>query len=178
MDKKEKALIPKDRKTLLKLGGIFATGLVLIFFSGLMGTTPESKIDVPAAEHSTALDMEQKLEKILSQIKGAGKVAVCLNYSTLLHKEYAVNENSSQKTQNENAAERSISTVEKTTGKTYFTAGAQNEPLLLQEYSPVPESVLIVAEGAGNARIREELFSAVQAFLGLPANKISISEMK
>jgi len=81
-------------------------------------------------------------------------------------------------TQNETASERSISTVEKTTGKTYFTAGSQNEPLLLQEYSPVPESVLIVAEGAGNARIREELFSAVQAFLGLPANKISISEMK
>ena len=178
-EKEKKPLLPQDKKTLMKLGGIFLLGIALIFISSFFGTSNQSESELQqTTETHTDDSMEEKLARILSEIKGVGDVSVCLYYSSIYNKEYAYNESNTETKQSENGGEKTSITQDKSETKTYFTAGTQNQPVLLKEYAPKPESVLIVAEGAGDISVKEELFSVAQSLLGLPANKISIVQMK
>lgn len=166
-----------DKKMLWLLAAVFVLGLLLIFSGSLFSVQPQSK-DVTVEKVQVNETQEQKLKHILSQIKGVGEVEVYLTYSSLYFKEYAFNEDSRSRSQQDSTEGKTSISTDSDSSKNYFTAGSQNQPVLVQEYAPTPESVLIVAEGAGNAVVREQLFLVAQSLLGLSANKISIAEMK
>ena len=50
-------------------------------------------------------------------------------------------------------------------------------PYVISETNPKVEGVLVIAEGGGNSRIKQEILEAAQALFGIEAHKIKIVKM-
>ena len=114
-------------------------------------------------------DLEEKLEKALSQVEGAGKVTVVLTLEESARQVLAQDEEGSWGT---GETRRETSTVLLSRG-----SGTQ-EAIPLQELGPRYRGALVVAEGGDLPQVRLALCEAVSALTGLGADKISICKGK
>ncbi|MCL2817309.1 MAG: hypothetical protein FWD39_02845 [Clostridiales bacterium] len=172
------ALFGKDKGMLLKLGGILVAGLILMIFSSRSfsggGTPPPGE---PAGSSYDSRSLERQMEEILSEIKGAGKVHVLITFVNGSSKEYAVNVTESEREQSEKGADGSEKGSKESTHNSTLVS-ENGKPVVVREYMPQVQGVLVVAPGAGNASVRQDLFLAVQALLSVPAHKIVITQSK
>ena len=109
--------------------------------------------------------MEEKLEELLSQVEGVGKVQVMLTF-----------EGSGEK-----KVEKDVSsTGQESREETVYQEQGSSEriPYVTSEKNPKAAGVLIIAEGGGNSRIRQEILEAAQALFGIEAHKIKIMKME
>ncbi|MCL2677570.1 MAG: hypothetical protein FWE85_00780 [Clostridiales bacterium] len=177
------ALFGKDKGMLLKLGGILAAGLLLMFlsgrgFSGGGNTPPAGEEKGSAYDYRSAeQEWERQMEAVLSEIKGAGKVHVLITFASGVSKEYAVNVSESEREQSERSADGSGKESKESTHNSAL-AQENGKPVLITEYMPQVQGVLVVATGAGSVTVRQELFLAVQALLCVPAHRIVITQGK
>lgn len=105
--------------------------------------------------------MEQKLERALSQIQGAGEVTVLLTLKESSRQVLARDTQVSDSTQSSTAV--------------IVSQGAGNEQTVpLQSVYPKYQGALVVCTGGDVARVKLELLEAVRALTGLSAEKISI----
>lgn len=104
-------------------------------------------------------DIEQRLAAVLSRIDGAGDVSVVLTYEAGARTEYAVNESAGR----DGAASRDVVLV-----------GSSRDGLAVQVQEPQVRGVLVVADGAGDAAVRQMICDAVASLLGVSANRIVI----
>ena len=114
-------------------------------------------------------ELEEKLEKALSQVEGAGKVTVVLTLEESAKQVLAQDE---EGTWGANETRRDTSTVLLGRG-----SGLQ-EVVPLQEIGPRYRGALVVAEGGDLPQVRLALCQAVSALTGLGADKISICKGK
>ena len=109
--------------------------------------------------------LEERMERALSQIEGAGEVRVVLTLKEgprqVLAQEGKVGENSHE-----------TSTVLVNQG-----SGVQ-EAVKVQELGPSYQGALVVAQGAEDPEVRLALSQAVSALTGLGADKITICKGK
>ncbi|GAV22373.1 stage III sporulation protein AG [Carboxydothermus pertinax] len=125
-------------------------------------------------------EISQRLEEILGKIDGVGEVSVEVKLLRSSAKEYAQNRNAGQKTTQESeksGINRNIS--ENTDQKEVVLikdGQGQESPVLLTEETPVVGGVVVVAEGARNPEIKEEIVNAVSGALALPPHKIEVLE--
>lgn len=165
-------------------------GFILVsdFYNDLSGGKTEKPIvDTTKAEVSQNTDeaefvkeMENQLGLILSQIKGAGKVSIMITLKTGSEIIPAKDETISDKTTNEKDNEGGTRTIneQSTSDKVVFMneQGGTSKPFVLKEINPEIKGVIIVAEGAKDARVKLELTEAVQTVLDVPAYRISVFE--
>ncbi len=116
---------------------------------------------------------ERRLEEILSQVRGAGKVKTMITVSELGEKVVALDKKSetSQDTQNDSLSRSSLQ--EQTT--VIYGSGTEEKPFVVNEKLPLPSGVLIVATGAGDENVRLELYEAVKALYGLSGHRIKVT---
>lgn len=124
--------------------------------------------------------LEQRIGSILQQIAGVGEVKVSISLGSGTRYEYATNQKNDQR-QIEERDERggTRTTSEQTldeqivllSGSAGSTSG---QPLKVREIKPEIKGVLVVAEGARNAEIKEALTRTVQTVLNVPAYKIRV----
>lgn len=114
-------------------------------------------------------ELEEKLEKALSQVEGAGKVTVVL---TLEQSAKQVLAQDGEESWGTDETRRETSTVLLSRG-----SGLQ-EVVPLQELGPGYRGALVVAEGGDIPQVRLALSEAVSALTGLGADKISICKGK
>ena len=117
--------------------------------------------------------MEAELERVLSQVAGAGQVQVLLTYATTAESTPAREE----KIEESNGNSEETVSRESTVVLMEDGSGGQS-PLILTETAPQVEGVLIVAQGAGDPVVCDGLSRAAQALLQVPAHKIAILKMK
>lgn len=155
---KEKAIpfIKKYRYVLL----ILALGLILMCLPERAEKTDPGD-SVMAVE--TIPDMEQRLEAILSQIQGAGKVKVLLTESTGERTVYQTDAGSDG---------TSRDTVIITD-----TERAQ-QGLVSQINPPVYQGAVIVCQGGDDPAVRLAIVEAVSDATGLGADRITVLKMK
>lgn len=123
-----------------------------------------------SGEELTAL--ESRLEEILSQVEGAGRVRVMLRYATSTRTVYQTDTTQEVRTGQDDRQTR-------TTLETVMTAGgSQGAPVAVQTYSPTFQGALIVSDGAGSPAVRLNLVNAVSSLTGLGADKITVIKMK
>ena len=95
-------------------------------------------------------DLEEKLTKVLSQIRGAGETQVILTLS-------------------------STGSVE--TEVVIVKNGSNQEGVVeVEQQYPTFLGALVVCEGGGNAQVKLEMLQAVKALTGLSSDQISICE--
>lgn len=140
---------------------ILIIGAAMMLFSSLPSEKEEKAQTVPAA-----VCEEEKLEKILSQINGAGRVSVMVTYYSTSEKDIAY-ETKSDKKGDTASGYGGESTDEK-------AVMSKNEPVIVKEIYPAVKGVVVIAEGADSPQIKQALLDAVSTSMGVAVHKICI----
>ncbi|MCL2540677.1 MAG: hypothetical protein FWE53_04625 [Firmicutes bacterium] len=119
-----------------------------------------------------ARELETKLNTVLSNINGAGKVTsmVTLESSSELKIASSTEERTNSSTTGNNKTE-SITVVET---PIIIDFGGSKMPLVLMEIMPKVTGVIVVAQGAADVRVRLEMLKAIQALFNVPPGSIEI----
>ena len=155
---------------------IFALGLALLLWPSGRRSGGEQKTAAPEAEPLVVdycAQTEQRLEKILSRIEGAGQVRVMLTLRSGEAVQYQTDFESSSQTEGEKSSQ---SSVQKTVILT--KDGSYNEPAVVKTEYPRFQGALIVSQGGDIAAVRYQLSSAVASLLGLGTDQITVVKMK
>jgi stage III sporulation protein AG len=164
----------------LRKGGwaavVLAVGAALLMIP--WGNTDKAERDADAnvqPEHDFSLrEQEERMEGILADIYGAGRVRVMLTLSSgpeqVLQKDVTSSARGEGETPYE--TERSESTV-------IVSGGGSAQSAVAAKYLyPKYQGALVVADGAGKADIRLELMRAVSGLTGLGTDRITVAKMK
>lgn len=136
---------------------VVAVGLILM----LLPSNSTKKQEQPQQIQETAEDFEAELAKILSKIKGAGKVEVMLTTAQGQETCYQTDRR---------GEDQSTVTV---------TDSSRNETgLICQVNPPVYLGAIIVCQGGDDPSIRLAIVESVAKVTGLGADRISVMKMK
>lgn len=120
-------------------------------------------------------DLESRLEDILSNIYGVGKVKVLLTYNETEELIPIYNKKDKKSTTNEVDSSGGTRIVEET--DTSEEVVYQNEEIITQKtISPKIEGAIITAQGANNSMVKTNIIQAVEAATGLATHKIQVFE--
>lgn len=123
-------------------------------------------------------DTEKELENILSQIKGVEAVKVLITYSETEKLVPVYNESSSQSTTEEKDTEGGVRTIENYDTNKEVISDANQNPITEKIILPKMEGAVVIAKGATNTQVKENIINAVEAATGLAVHKIQVFEMK
>jgi len=139
-----------------------------------------NKVNAITKEEKEAT-LEEKLETILSYIDNAGKVEVLITYQTGTKQipMYNVKQNTTI-TQEADKAGGTRKTEETSQEQSiiFEENGNEKNPVIQQMINPEIVGVLVVAEGAGNLQVKENLMKAVEATLNVPSHRIQVFARK
>lgn len=157
----------------LELGVYIGLALLCVLLCFPERKSSEKTVAQPAAAESNADTMEQKLMDTLSCVRGAGKVKVMITYETGNEIVPAMNTDitSSVSVSGENQTR-----TESSSPVTTYQNG-ENGAIVLMEREPTVRGVIVVAQGAADISVRLKLQAAVQAVLGIDAEKVEVLEM-
>ncbi|MCF6096684.1 stage III sporulation protein AG [Thermovorax subterraneus] len=122
-------------------------------------------------------EMEKRLEQILSQIEGAGRVKVMVTLESEGYVEPAFNSIDNKRVTEENDSEggvRTITEIQANKQIVLLNKGGKEEPLLVKKLEPTVKGVLIVAEGGNSSQIVDRITKATSTLLGIPLYKIKV----
>ena len=120
-------------------------------------------------------DLESRLEDILSNISGVGKVKVLITYNETEELIPIYNKTDKKSTTNEVDSSGGTRVVEQI--DTSEEVVYQNEEIITQKtISPKIEGAIITAQGANNSLIKTNIIQAVEVATGLATHKIQVFE--
>lgn len=167
---------PENKKTLIWMITICVLGIVLLYCSSHWTTpkkdTAQAEQTIPQNSQRAEQILEEEMERVLSQIAGAGKVEVMLTYRSTQERVPAteqVREETKREGETTQKEEQHMVLLEQDNGQT---------PMILTELAPQVEGVVIIAQGAGDAVVCNSLHQAAQALLQVPSHKIAVIKMK
>lgn len=145
---------------------VMLLGVVLMCLPGKSGSAAEKTPTVQTQQQKT---MEEKLEAVLSQLQGAGKVKVML---TELEGERRVYQYDEDFTCSDTTTSEQKDTV-------IITDSDRNEQAVItQIMPPVYLGAVILCQGADNSAVKLAVVEAVCKLTGLGADKICVLKMK
>lgn len=122
----------------------------------------------------------KKIEEVLSQINGAGKVSVLITYVSGKEIVPAVDLKKTDNETNEKdngGGTRNINQSDLDSKIAYEeNQGGVKKPIILKEFEPAVKGVVVVADGANDPSVRENLSRAVQVLVDVPIHKIQVFE--
>lgn len=179
------ALGNKERKLILKLSVILLAGLTLMYIAGIWGEQPSHQpltaedggtVEPRATMTATEEDLEAKLLRILAAVEGAGEVQVALSFRESATAEYVINNETSQSTSEENEEGGKL-VVSEQASQSQTLAEIDSQPVLIKETMPLLCGAVIVAAGADDPAVRENLYKAARTLLGLPGHRIEVLKL-
>lgn len=175
----------------LWLAGLAALGVALLILSGTSGgrkdagepqpgaaTAPPVREQVKSAMSQEEESLSKKLCEMLRQVDGAGQVEVSVRLSNSTRAEYAVNTSTGKKTTQERdqSGGTRLTTEDSSSGQVVMNRSNSGgeQPVVEREVAPQVAGVLVVADGAGEARVKAKLFEATRIALGVEPQKILV----
>lgn len=124
--------------------------------------------------------MEEKVEKLLSRMEGAGEVKVILTWKTsverIVEKDVStVRSNTAE--EDSNGGTRTVNDLDSGETTVLSTQGSNAEPYVVKTISPTVEGVLVLAQGAGDGAVSSNLSDAVQVLFGIGAHQVKVVRM-
>lgn len=181
----EKLLEKFNNKKMIENLGIFLilAIIVLIVINTLFNNNNNSKnvnlVQTVSNKENATIDvsLEKKLESILSKINGAGKVSVMISYSNEVLKQPMTDVKTTTTVVSEkdsNGGERKTEETSTEENVIYEQNGNNKIPMLKQNVLPTIIGVIVVAEGASNTGVKENLIRAVTAAVDVPDHRIQV----
>lgn len=134
-----------------------------------------SLINVENLSYSN-IQFEEKLEEILSEIKGIEDTKVLITYSETEEIIPIYNENNSISETEEGIGENKKIVKEESISKDIILDDSSNI-LIQKKKSPKVEGAIIVVKGNFDVNVETNIVSAVEAITGLASHKIQVFEM-
>jgi len=127
-------------------------------------------------------NLEQKVEEILKNVSGIGKVAVMITVSNMGEE---VVEKDTEAMQNHTEEEDAVGgkrVLEEKSQKyeTVFTVdeGGNNVPYVVQTRMPSVTGVVVIAQGAGDRQVKQNIIDALEVLFNISEHKIKVIKMK
>ena len=144
-------------------------GMLLILVSDLFGGKPPGKSSAPAGQELSPMayiaQLEEKLQKLLVQVDGAGRTQVMITLDTTQETVYATD----HKEQGSDGTQET---------KHILMDTAQGESALVETtWQPEIRGVAVVCEGGGDVIVASRITQIVSALLGVSTNRISVAKM-
>ncbi len=121
--------------------------------------------------------LEKRLETVLLSVDGVGEVRVMITLKDNGMKQLqsdTVREHSNTGETDSAGGSRSIQEGREEYSTVILNNGTGDGPYITRETNPEIEGVLVVAQGAGSAAVKTEIYEAVQALFNVPAHKIKV----
>lgn len=175
----------KDSKK-LKLDIIVIGGLgVILMIGGSLFVSadntgkpqPDKTVQSTETQSSYEVQIEDKLAKILSSVKGIGSVDVMVTLESQEEIVPAINTQESNQVTDEKDPTGGIRTTsQKDINSQIVTIqnGGNNEPVIVKRVYPKIRGVVIAADGADDPQIRYVITKTVEAALDVPLYKIEV----
>ena len=142
---------------------IILVGVVFMLFpTSSEKNTTEKKEEI-------ILNYQKDLEDILSQISGVGDVSVMVTYSSSFEKSVAYEKNS-----NKNEKKDGDNTIINETSSQTNVVLSSGEPFVVKEIYPQIQGVVVVAEGADDIFVKQNVTNAVTTALNIAPHKVCI----
>lgn len=135
---------------------------------------------VGETEEAYVAYLENKLEEVLSQMEGVGKVEVMITVADSGESVIEKDRSSTATTTTENdSAGGSRTTMEQNTQEQTIYVETEDEtyPYVQKEKLPTVVGVVVVAEGGGNSTVISNISEAVEALLPVEAHRIKVVKM-
>lgn len=154
--------------------------LVIICIIGIMlflkmtstKSTSSKSTTVSSSSYKTTLEyseiLENKLENLLSQIKGAGNVKVMISLEGSPELVYAMDSNE-KVSNNQNG-----STTTSASSPILIENKGSSSPLILTEKLPKVKGVIVVSTGASDISIKLDILNSVSTLLDVSIDKINV----
>ena len=124
---------------------------------------------------------ESKLERILGQVEGIGKVKVMITLASSEERmtlQDTDNTESSTDEQDSNGGSRQQEEYSLKSENVIISSDGNEYPYVVQVNSPKIEGVAVVAEGAGSGKKDSEIIDAVVALFSIEPHKIKVMKME
>ncbi len=142
----------------------------------------EEVVDASSTLNVYIQNQEERLERILEQIDGAGRVEVMIRAEA--SKEYVVekditnSESSVTETDSEGGTRQNFG-LERSESSVFTKDTRGNDvPWVIKELEPTIEGVLVAVQGADQESVASEITQAVQVLFDIPVHKIKVVKMK
>lgn len=157
--------LKNDKKSVVTLALGFL-GIVLMLLSELPSFSSSDNTVEAKQEIYAVSDLCRDVEKLISQVEGAGEVSVMLTYETAGEKIFA----------KDREAENSADNKRRTSDKYIIVDGDQGENgLIVKEIYPEIRGIAVVCTGGDNPQVRREISVLLSALFDIGSNRISIA---
>lgn len=169
----------------MKLIIIGLLGMALLIAGSVFDRQPDRELPRDSAKQPTTTvaprsyeeALEAKLANLLSQVKGAGAVAVSITLDASAAQEPAKNVVRESKViqEKDNAGGIRTTTESKESEQILMSKeSGSDHPVMLRETKPVIKGILVIADGANDSVVKANLTKAVEAGLGVAPYKITV----
>ena len=165
------------KKQRIYIGVLLICSILFLIINGTVKTDNSEKYT--EKEKSYIIDnadeyvrlTEKRLEEALKKIDGAGQITVFINIEGGPEKVLATDVKAS-----EDKRENSNETTSETEKNVVLSGQGSNQtPYIIKENNPKPVGVLVIAEGARDERVKNEIYESIKALFGLMPHRIKIS---
>lgn len=158
--------LPHDKIKKYALIAVVAAAILLIYFSTLYDKTSAEDENTPQTEN--AQELEKRMEDALKRVEGAGEVSVVINYESTSELVPATKTDlSEQQSSSDGKSQNSES-------KSEDIAQVSGNAVILKEKQPKVRGVMVVAKGAKDIRVKNDILFAVMTLLDVTADKVEI----
>lgn len=173
----------KNHLLLILLAGIL---LLVVTFPDFSGDSPSSENvqdQTSGLSGNTDLreyadELEKRTAEMLSQIEGAGEVSVMITLKSgnrrIIEKDESDIRQSVSEEDSDGIRRKTEDSTDEETSIYRQNSDGSSEPYVSTELCPEIEGVAVIAEGGGDAVVRQEITEAVQALFDVEAHKIKI----
>lgn len=170
-----------DKILIVILAGVFL--MAAAFPSGHSSASKESSTTAIESE-SMSTDMyeeyvEKRLEKILADVDGVGKVKVMLSIRNSTEKVLAKDEtySESEKKEASDGSSSQTNDTQNISTHIFYDTSDGSRPYVVMENMPVIDGAIIVCEGGDNKELVNDITNAVYGLLNVPVHKIKVMKM-
>ena len=125
-------------------------------------------------------NLQDNLKNILSKINGAGKVDVLVTYTQTSELIPIYNETVKESLTEETDTSGGVRTIEQKDNNkevVYTEQSGEKQPITQKVIMPQVEGAIILAEGANNAEVKNNIIQAVEVVTGLSTHKIQVFKL-
>lgn len=126
--------------------------------------------------------LEKRMEEIISGMEGVGKVQVMITLSDtgmeILERNREITASDLEETDNAGGNRKNTESGEREEVIYKKDADGNETPYVVQRKLPEVTGVVVIAEGAGNTKVKENIIGAVSVLFNLNEHRIKVIRMK